>query len=448
MTTPTPSEMFVADADKSPYFKRAYIEHPSRISVSEWPSVTLCGMVKNAESCIGRLLVNLDSTYGRPYINEVAMVLNDTSDRTAEIIARFCLDKNIPCTLFEVKPESHPEFYIQDTAATYEVGGSLVGENFGGPFTEGPILANWAGARNVAWNNASACTGKWKLFLDADDVVQDPESIPGLCLLLEDCGVEKANTQYLYNVDAKSRPRGMSYRERLVRNKPEISWIYPIHEVLSEARTSHVEGNLRVVDMRDNKGQGIRIPGRNFKILYHLARKSNWEVSPRVLVNLLMETRLLVTGNTPGLDLTFADALLEQYLYRSTWPEERGWALSLMGEMYESIEEYGKAKELYERSLGEHAGTKSAFRLARACFFLGDHAGAVEAYDMGVANEVVHQALDDGYVFKEEVKILVSQALSELGRHERAKQLCAEAIVAFPDSMALRDLKKLIEERG
>lgn len=411
-----------------------------------WPNVSLSLMVKNGESCVGRLLDSLlVSVDGRrvPCIREVVAVLNDTTDKTGDIIEEWCGAHRRNMKLFDVTGVSNPEFYIHDTKRTYEIGRPLADETFGGPFLEAPILADWSAARNIGWN---ACSGEWRLFLDADDVVQDPHSIPGLVGALEENERDLAATKYEWNVGPDGRARSSSLRERLARNVPNIRWGYPIHECIIGARAvAHIDGTLIVRDMRDNRGVGVRVPGRNFKILYYNARLNDWEVSPRTLVNLLMETRYMVSASG-GIGLTFAEKLLETYLARSDWPEERGWAYALMGEIYASEERWDDASAMYVRSLDEHPGAKTAFRLAKSRFMQQDYRGTVDAYDLGVEHaRNVHQALDDGEAFEDITKILVASALKELGHPRQAQEMCRQALAIFPNTSALVALGKDID---
>lgn len=402
-------------------------------------TISLFILAKNAESCIRRLLENVG-----PYVDEVVVVLNDTTDDTREVIETYCKGRSdilgpLPFKILEVTAESHPWFYILDTQATYDEGKSLSGEEFKGPFTEKPILANWAAVRNLGWDK---CTKEWRLFLDADDVVLDPESIPGLCRLLEDNKRELACTKYHFHVDADGRPLGSSYRERLAKNNRFIRWVYPIHECLAGASSiAHVDGNLIVRDMRDNMGSEVRIPGRNFKILYHYARKAEWDVGARMLVNLIMEVRHMTAIN--GM-MSFATHILSAYLKKSVWSEERGWAIAMVGEMKEKLELHDEAIDLYWRSLEEHPGAKTAFRLCRANFSKSKWKACLAAYEMGVENKEAHQVLDDGPLYEDLSKILVATAHHELGNKEMALKFCDEAIVIFPKNTTLGYLRRKI----
>ena len=409
---------------------------PSPQDVKDRPTVSLFVLAKNAESCILRLLDNVG-----PYIDEVVMVLNDTTDSTKEIVGQFCKENNKELIIEEVTAATHPELYILDTKATYSVGRSLCGEEFEGPYTEGPILANWSAARNLGWNK---CTKEWRLFMDADDLMLDPQAIPGLCRILNDYEAEQANSSYHYSADQVGRAKGSSYRERLAKNVPSIQWIFPIHEVLDGAvRITHIQGNLIARDMRDNTGAGTRIPGRNFKILYHQARDNDWNVSPRTLVNLIMEVRHMIEGGETM--MKFAEELLRLYLERSTWPEERGWACCIVAEMFERMESPDKAIELYKQSLDEHPGTKSAWLLCRTLFPVGRWQECIDAYQLGVENKEAHQVLNDGPLLEEMTKILVVGCYMELKNFKMAKSFHDQLLVSFPGTAAILEMGERID---
>ena len=424
----------------TPFVRDVTIQHGD--SLGRAP-VSLFVLAKNAEGCIGRLLENIG-----PYVSEIVVVLNDTMDDSERVIRDYAVKAKIPFKIIIVTAASHPEFYILDTRETYAQGRPLADENFDGPFTERPILARWDAVRNLGWKE---CKQPWKLFLDADDVVLDPHCLPGLVNILEEQGVEVACSNYFYQVDDEGRPMSASYRERLAKNTPSIFWIFPIHECLGgQSRTAHLQGSLLVRDMRDNTGFGVRIPGRNFKILYQLAREADWEVPARILVNLIMEVRGMV-NQSPEL-LCFADALLNLYLAKSQWPEERGWALAMVGEMYENsgLEDNAglfKAIELYKESLHEHPGSKVAFRMVRAQFGVRNWRGVLDAFEIGVENKAVHQILDSGALYEDMSKILVASAAYELEDYDTASKFIKEAIAVFPKNIALQTLAEGMEKR-
>ena len=157
------------------------------------PPVSLHVLAKNAESVIGRLL---DCVL--PYVREVRLVLNDTTDATRAVVeGRFARWPDVAVDVQEVTSSTHPHFYFPDVRSAYEAGAPLDGEHFNGPFTNRPLLCDWAGVRNLGWGSESA----WRLFLDADDIVEDPQKLPGLVRVLEDVRADLAATRYTFGTE-------------------------------------------------------------------------------------------------------------------------------------------------------------------------------------------------------------------------------------------------------
>jgi hypothetical protein len=417
--------LFTLNDDSNPLLRHVMLKRPEDFEMGTRPTVSLHLLVKNGESCVGRLLSNVG-----PYIDEIVAVVNDTTDRTVEILRAYAelRGSGFNLIIVEVTAENHPELYILDVPETYQQGQPIADENYEGPFSGKPLLADWAGIRNLGWSKA---TKDWRLFLDADDVVQDPETIPGLCVALDEVRCQMACSRYLYHVSEDGKSRSDSYRERLVKNVPEISWVGITHEVLKgQLKTAHIDGNLIVSDLKDSLGVGIRVPGRCFKILYHHARSNGWQVSPRTLIYIAMEAKTAM----PEL----AAAVLELYLEHSLWPEERAWACCMRGEIHERKDEFEKASEWYGKSLEEHPGSKAAFRLCRSKFHEGKWQEAIDAYRTGLENKIVLQLLDNGPAYEDMSKILVTSAYDKLDKAPEALAMCEEALKAFPHNTGLK----------
>jgi len=425
---------FSFDDSNSPLFQTVVLKRPEQFALGERPRVSLHLLVKNGESCVGRLLDNVG-----PYIDEIVAVVNDTTDKTIALLreyaefrgAKFRLD------ITEVTHATHPELYLLDVPETYAIGRPLAGEIYDGPFTGEPLLANWAAVRNLGWKR---CSESWILFLDADDVIQDPESIPGLCTALDERDVELGCSRYVYSRTEDGGSQSESYRERLIKNLPHIAWTGLAHEILEgQRKTAYISDNLIVNDMKDNLGSNIRLPGRCFKILYRDARSQDWKVSPRNLIYLAMEAKQM----HPDISL----AALDRYLELSLWPEERAWACAMAGEICENRKDHARASEWYERSLADHPGPKSAFRLCRSRFYEGKWQESVDAYTLGIEGSYGLQLIDSGPVYGDMSKLLVAAALDNLGRLGDAVSMCREAVKAFPNNSAVQKLMDHLERR-
>lgn len=420
---------------------------PEDFGPGERPTVSLHLLVKNGESCLPRLLMNLG-----PYLDEVVAVVNDTTDGTVGVLRDFVREQGeregrppVGLKIFEVTSGSHPHLYLLDEAETYARGPALAGEVLDVPLTGRPLLADWAGARNIGW---SECTSDFILFLDSDDELLDPRAIPGVCDLMNRQGIDLVATRYRYAVGPDGRTYSDSYRERIARNRAGISWQGVTHEVLrGSKRTAYVDGNLVVVDHKDSLGIDVRIPGRCLKVLYHHGRSNNWQVDARTFLYLGQEAKVC----QPEL----AAASLERYLDLSSWPEERAWACSMMGEIHEAAERYPEASGWYERALCEHPGSKAAYRLCRSRFAEKKWSQVVDAHEMGVANESVLQVLDSGPAYRDMTKILVAAARDQLASEEPDPGVAAhlriaawltatEALAAFPENSALALLRSSI----
>lgn len=402
-----------------------HLRNPQEFKDDEKPSVALHCLLKNAESVIGRLLDNVG-----PYVSEAVVTLNDCTDETEQILVSWGKEHGKRVDITRVTYENHPELYIIDAPETYAVGRSLCGENFGGPFTGGPILADWSAARNLSWER---CRADWRLFMDADDVLKDPYALWGLCESLAVNRVDLALSKYHWAVTPDGLPRGASYRERLASSNENIRWIYPIHEVLyGSTKHAFVDGNLVAIDKRDSQGEGIRIPGRNFKILYQFARSHDWDVGSRIIL------QLAEAGKPMPL---FVREAIRIYLERSTWTEERGWAHRLLGETYEADNDWAKASECYEMALQEHPGSKAAFALCRSKYHEGKFRECITAYDEGVKHSQILQILDDGPLYADAAKILVADCWWRLGNTKKALEMVKLAREAFPKVSVLAALE-------
>ena len=134
----------------------------------------------------------------------------------------------------------------------------------------------------------------------------------------------------------------------------------------------------------------------------------------------------------------FAESLINAYLEKSTWAEERAWACCVRGEICEAEQDYDVASGWYERALLEFSSSKAAFRLCRSRFREHEWQPSIDAYRLGVENELsTVQQLDDGEVYADASKILVAACLRKLGKKNEAVAMCEEALKSFPGSEAV-----------
>jgi hypothetical protein len=316
------------------------------------------------------------------------------------------------------------------------VGPSLAGEEFQGPYTNAPLLCDWAGVRNLGWE--SACD--WRLFLDADDLVADPHKLPGLLVILSDMRADLAATKYAFGHGGSGVPNSVAYRERLARNVSAIRWEGKTHEVLAGGlRHVLVEDCFSVTDMKDNWGKGVRVPGRCFKVLYREARLADWQaLTPRHVAYLIQECPTMMPIEW------VTRALLPLYASLCPQPEEKAWVLSMVGEMHEVHEQYVEASLCYDEAVEVYPSSKAAFRLCRAFFLMENWKDCIGAYELGQKFSKEPQVLDAGPVYEDSSKILVAEAYCKLGMMDDAKAVANDVAKLFPRSAAVQSLRDRI----
>jgi hypothetical protein len=408
-----------------------YVPISGIVAPADAPSVSLHVIAKNAESVLRRLLDNIG-----PYVREWRIILNDTTDVSKRVVSAAAVAyPNTEVFLREVTSESHPELYMNDVAETYAVGTSLEGEKFEGPFTGTPLLCDWSTLRNLGWE--SKCD--YMLFLDADDVVVDPEHLPALVVQLAADRVSLAATKYVYGRSENGVANSVTYRERLASSGAGTLWVGKTHENLTGGlRNVLVEDSFVVTDLKDNWGRGVRVPGRCFKVLYRDARVAAWKVSSRHLAYLVQESPDMMPVEW------VTDCLLPYYLSVATEPEEKAWVLSTVGEQWEVKGAYANAAEHYTAAAESYQSAKAAFRLCRVRFLQSDWRKCVEAYDLGVMYSGKFQLLDAGPVYALSSKILAAQAYCEMGNREKAKVLIDEAAASFEGTSVVKQLQEKI----
>lgn len=397
-------------------------------SPSRRPDISLHLLVKNGESVVGRLLDGVG-----PHITEVVAVLNDCTDATSSVLVQKAAEHGLRrCEIVEATRASHPDLYFRDVPEAYQGGRALAGECFPADHTGELLLADWASLRNLGWG---LHRGDWRLFLDADDVVDDPGCLGGLCAALDGRGIEVASTKYVVG------PGAAGSRERLARNQPHIRWEGVVHErLVGSSKCAHVEGSLVVRDLRDSRGEGLRTPLRNLKVLYRRARSRDWNITTREMMYLAAEALAVM----PSL----AERLGELACSQSSWAGERAWACVVRGQVAEAAGRLGRAEDLYRASLKEQPGCSAALHLARVCYFRRRWEEVLAACQKSRDVRDLPQPPGGGDVDEVALGILEASALVELGRAGEALALCRAARERFPKSQGLEKFARYVEEEA
>lgn len=403
------------------------------------PTIALYMVVKNAESVIERTLKHV-----APYVKELVFVLNDCTDGTEDKIHE-CHRKYFPkkenyLTISYVEygkiPFDYPDYYFLDTKESYSYGVPFRGEEYEGPFTEKPLLCDWAKLRNWGWRHETDC--QWKLFLDADDTMEDPESLWGVCDLLTQHGADLGLSLYKYNVWA-GQVFGQTYRERLVRNKPEIKWTGEVHEIITgHQKAVAISGNLIVTDNKDNRGEGTRVPDRDFKVLYRKGRMTGWNLTSREFSLLGKE----IAFKMPTLALCFLSESIRPLIPGPA----KAYGLRMMGVIYlERLNDPTKANLCLIESLELDPSPKTAFIACSSMYRSGMHADTMKMYEVGCLLENRLESMDEGPGHKMIARMAVCAAIQEL-RPDMDKEKILEVVKTFPSDPSIKTLHEEIKK--
>jgi len=205
-------------------------------------------------------------------------------------------------------------------------------------------IDDFAAARNY---NFSQCTGDWILWLDADDIMWQPEKLKKFIRLAEGVNVSGLQIYYEYGHADDGTVTDGHWKTQLVKNDGHAHWKGAIHEDLLQKRQvlwSQIprEEMLRVHTAK--KDDNIAHHERNLRILEKEQARDPEE--PRTYIYL---------GRSYIATEQFEKALeaLSTFVMLSGWDEERYEAKCLMGEVYERLNDSKNALAAYNDALLE-----------------------------------------------------------------------------------------------
>jgi putative sugar O-methyltransferase len=126
------------------------------------------------------------------------------------------------------------EIIIVDTGSTDKT--KEVALSYGAKVLDFEWIDDFAAARNYSFRN---CTCPWILWLDSDDTIESKDLIK-LQVLKKELPTSKETAyalRYNYQFNEQGKCVKPIRRNRIIRNDPKYSWIYPIHELLVTDKT-------------------------------------------------------------------------------------------------------------------------------------------------------------------------------------------------------------------
>jgi len=196
-------------------------------------------------------------------------------------------------------------------------------------------------------------TGDWILWLDDDDIVDNPSLIRPT-LEIVDPRVDAVSVNYAYRIDRHGRSLADHWRTRIIRNGSDFKWLGRIHEdLISETNapmTQTYDFNVLHLCNDDRNEKAIQ---RNLIALLKALHDEDVP-DPRVMYYLGM-TMFDFGLTAEGI------SMLEEYIPVSGWDEQRYDALCWIGQKWHDIGDTNKSVNAYMRALDERADFPMAY---------------------------------------------------------------------------------------
>lgn len=294
-------------------------------------------------------------------------------------------------------------------------------------------VEDFSAARNF---NFTRATEDWILWLDADDVVKNPEKLPLVVSTAERSNISGFYAKYLYDKDAQGRVTAWHWKIRLVKNDNHGQWAGKIHEdFLQNRQVNWLKQEDFVIDHNTTDERRSESVQRNFKILAEEVKAQGEHPDPRTLFYL--GTCFMQLEDWNGALDTF-----QRYLELSGWDEERYEVWQRLGEVLERLDRIEDAKDAYLKSTAERPDFPDAyFNLARIYQSLGEWNKSIEWSEIGLSKKVPETNI---LVFPQKLTWLplsvYGYSLLQAGKLEKALQVFTAALRHAPDEEYLKDL--------
>jgi len=398
------------------------------------PSLTVAMIVKDVAAYITPCIES-----ARPIADEFVIVDTGSTDETIALLRRL-LD-GTKHKIIPIDQVSHPDLFMldDDKLATFGIPG---------PFSGRIMLADFGGARQVGWDQA---TSDYVIWIDSDDVITGTQQVPLILQGMARDGLDTIMLPYDYAHDGHGHITCELLRERIVKRSGPARWAQPVHEVLCPAGIVRVvKDGPRIVHRRQEITAKTDVANRNIKILLrHYQNEvkrvggNEASVDARLFFYLGMEMRYINMNES----MRFFD-LHARY---SGWDEEKSVARMWRGDMLES---QGKIHEAFSEYCAAHIEfprrPDQLFRLSRNAYFRNNWAKCIEFAEHGW--KLMEGGSEPSVIqfdpLERELMPLVfaSVAYLKVGRVKEALACCDKGLKIRPDEPHLLGNKQLAEK--
>jgi len=271
------------------------------------PDISLCMIVKPSDEEADYLNVCLASV--APHVNEICITITGENDKVTEVAETY-------------KAKVSHFKWVDD-------------------FTKARAF------------NFKQATGKWILWLDADDILEGGQYLINLLRKGEDEGISGYAFEYQYGFDENGKCNDVHWKTQFVKNDGSAEWSGAIHENLQQKRAVSwvkASGILRIHKGKTERSKEAN--ERNQRILLKEIEKHPDD--PR---------NYFYLARSYGMEQKYADSIkmAEKYLDMSGWDAERYEAHLIIGEALKNLGQYDDALHVYSLATLEREDYPDAY---------------------------------------------------------------------------------------
>jgi len=291
--------------------------------------ISMCLIVKN-EPLLEQSLLSI-----KDYVKEIIIVDTGSTDNTPEIAKKYA-------DIFEVYTDCN----------NLETG----------------LIEDFSKARQRSFDLA---TQPWVAWMDADDIIVNPENFQKLISRYE----EEAKTRaigfvlpYEYSYSESGQCTCTHYRERIVSNKNKFNWVNPVHEVLINSDPGAIFYTHDDIIYKHQRQYGTKVheSNRNLRILKKYIEKIG-DTDARQLYYIGLEY-----CNAGFLNEAIEN--LSKYIDVSGWDDERAMAALKLVDIFHMKGEYNEGLKWAFKTISlKEDWAEGYFALGKMFYFLAQN---------------------------------------------------------------------------
>jgi glycosyltransferase involved in cell wall biosynthesis len=291
---------------------------------------------------------------------------------------------------------------------------------------------------------AEKCKADFYFTIDSDDTIVSPEKIRDVAKDAESSRYNIVYGYYIYGVDQDGNCCAAHWKERLIKNDPNLRWNKKIHENIVPISMVGHNFNLDerlLVNHNITFEDTVESQKRNLKFLLEEYQQDGDKTDPRTIAYL---GRVLF-----GLgDFKRARYFLEKHIQLSGWDEDRHLSWCQLADLHRLEKNYDQAIACGFEALAERPDFPDGYLALFWVYFDQEKwTKAIEWADLGLKKEPPKNFIvTDPSSYTWRPALALSYAYLNIGEHDKAMRLFRFAQKLAPSVQFVKDNEKLYEE--